>query len=614
MLRQRPILPKIVGATRFAMSFTEAVSRESVYVASLARTFWRLRGVRPDSKDTIVDIVGRWAERTPDNPAIASSDGTFSYSALDRAAARVAHWARANGIGRGQCVALLMENRAEYAIAWLGLLKVGAIAGFINSNLRGQALAHCVLACEARHVIVERELAEAYREALGNVPSPPQAWALGGGHEGCEDFDSALAAMPEAAADPRWRADVVCADTAFYIFTSGTTGLPKAAKISHLRMLFMMHGFSAALNTRAPDRIYNVLPMYHSAGGICVPGMAFTVGGTMVVRRRFSVQQFWDDCARYRVTVFQYIGELCRYLLNAPPSPNERGHAVRAIIGNGLRPDIWGAFQERFAIPRIVEFYGATEGNVALVNYDGKPGAVGRIPRYARSLFSTRIVRFDLEREVPLRDERGFCIECADDETGEAIGRISEEPGKRFEGYTRQSDTEKKILRHVFEADDAWFRTGDLLKRDRDGYFYFVDRIGDTFRWKGENVATSEVAEALSAVAGVREANVYGVAVPGHDGRAGMAALVVGGGFDSAALAAQLEARLPAYARPLLLRLMPEIGVTGTFKHRKIDLVEQGFDPSRVAAPLFVFDSQTRRYEPLDTARYTDIIAGRFKI
>jgi fatty-acyl-CoA synthase len=614
VLRQRLILPKIVGATRIAMSFTEAVSRESVYVTSLARTFWRLRGVKPDSKDTIVDIVGRWAQRTPGNPAIIASDGALSYSALDRAADRVAHWARANGIGRGGCVALLMENRPEYAAAWLGLLKVGAIAAFINTNLRGQALAHCVLACEARHVIVERELAEAYREAFGDITSPPQAWVLGGRHEGGRDFDAALAAVPDAPADPRWREDVVCADTAFYIFTSGTTGLPKAAKISHLRMLFMMHGFSASLNTRASDRIYNVLPMYHSAGGICVPGMAFTMGGTMVVRRRFSVQQFWDDCVRYRITAFQYIGELCRYLLNAPPSPNERAHAVRAVIGNGLRPDIWRAFQERFAIPRIVEFYGATEGNVALVNFDGKPGAVGRIPRYARSIFTTRIVRFDLAREVPLRNEAGFCIECADGETGEAIGRISEESGKRFEGYAKQSDTEKKILRHVFAADDAWFRTGDLLRRDRDGYFYFVDRIGDTFRWKGENVATSEVAEALSGIRGVLEANVYGVAVAGYDGRAGMAALVVGTDFDPAALAAGLESRLPVYARPMFVRLMPQMGITGTFKHRKIDLIEQGFDPSRLADPLFVFNAQTRRYEPLDATRHADIVAGRFKI
>jgi fatty-acyl-CoA synthase len=451
-------------------------------------------------------------------------------------------------------------------------------------------------------------------DVRAQLASPAQAWAMGGAHVCCDDLDAALAEVADTPAEPQWRDKVVCANTALYIFTSGTTGLPKAAKVSHLRMLFMMHGFAAALNTRASDRIYNVLPMYHSAGGICAPGMAFTVGGTLVIRRRFSVTEFWDDCVRHRITAFQYIGELCRYLLNAPPSPNDRAHSVRAVIGNGLRPDIWRAFQRRFAIPRVVEFYGATEGNVALVNYDGQLGAVGRIPRYLRRLFTTRIVRFDFERELPLRDSNGFCIECADDEVGEAIGQITDEPGKRFEGYARQADTEKKILRHVFAPGDAWFRTGDLLRRDRHGYFYFADRIGDTFRWKGENVATSEVDEALSATPGVIEANVYGVAVPGHDGRAGMAALVINGRFDPAMMAKELADRLPVYARPVFLRLMPEIEITGTFKHRKIDLVEEGFDPSRIDNPLLVLNGQTRSYEPLDRARYADIVAGRFKI
>jgi fatty-acyl-CoA synthase len=368
------------------------------------------------------------------------------------------------------------------------------------------------------------------------------------------------------------------------------------------------------VGTHASDRIYDVLPLYHSAGGICGPGMALTVGGSLVIRRKFSVHEFWNDCARYRPTVFQYIGELCRYLLNAPPSPHERDHALRAIIGNGLRPDIWERFQSRFAIPRIIEFYGATEGNVALLNYDGKFGAVGRIPWYARALFQIRVVRFDIETETPVRDAQGFCIECADGEVGETIGKITSEPKSQFEGYTRESDTEKKILRHVFQCGDAWFRTGDLMKRDRLGYFYFVDRIGDTFRWKGENVATSEMAEALQTIAGIREANVYGVTVPGYEGRAGMAALVVGPQFDPSQLAAELKNNLADYARPIFLRLLPQMQITGTFKQRKVDLADEGFDPARIDTPLYVLDSRTSRYEPLDAARYDDVISGRLKL
>jgi fatty-acyl-CoA synthase len=375
-----------------------------------------------------------------------------------------------------------------------------------------------------------------------------------------------------------------------------------------------MHGFAGALGARASDRIYDVLPLYHSAGGICAVGVALTCGGSVVLRRKFSVHEFWDDCVRYRPTFFQYIGELCRYLLNAPASPRERDHHLRAIIGNGLRPEIWKPFQTRFAIPKIIEFYGATEGNVSMLNYDGKVGAVGRIPDYMLGYFAIRVIRFDIETEIPVRNPEGFCIECAAGETGEAIGRIVDEPGKGFEGYTHAADTEKKILRHVFAGDDAWFRTGDLMRRDALGYFYFVDRIGDTFRWKGENVATSEVAEALSVVDGIVEANVYGVHVPGKDGRAGMAALVTAAGFDPSRLAQRLEGSLPAYARPVFLRLMPEMEITGTFKQRKIDLMKDGFDPRRIANPLYVLDPQTLVYRPLDATTYDDIIAGRLKL
>jgi fatty-acyl-CoA synthase len=592
-----------------------ALLREPIYITTLARIFWRLRGVKADSSVTIADIVEMWAQRTPAAPAIVYEDETLTYRALNAGADRYAHWAHGQGIGRGDSVALLMENRPEYVMAWLGLLKVGAVAALINSNVRGAPLAHSIETCAARHLILGSELVAEYCDAKPLFAAPPRIWVTGSvGKQTGDDLDAALAAAPSTPATPSWRAGVTAAQNAFYIFTSGTTGLPKAANVSHLRTLYMMYGFAGALGTRASDRIYDVLPLYHSAGGICAPGMAFTAGGCLILRRKFSVHDFWDDCARYRPTIFQYIGELCRYLLHAPPSPWERRHHLRSIVGNGLRPDIWRAFRARFAIPRIVEFYGATEGNVSMLNTDGTVGAVGRIPGYARSLFTTRVVRFDIEKEMPIRDANGFCIECADGEAGEAIGQITDDPGKRFDGYTRKSETEKKILRNVFAAGDAWFRTGDLMKRDGLGYFYFVDRIGDTFRWKGENVATNEVAEALTAIKGVTEANVYGVAVPGSDGRAGMAALVVTPDFDAPRLATALADNLPAYAQPVFLRLMPVMEVTGTFKQRKIDLVQDGFDPGRIADPLYILDAHTLRYEHLDAGMYQDILAGRLKL
>jgi fatty-acyl-CoA synthase len=519
----------------------------------------------------------------------------------------------ARGIGKGDAVALFMENRPEYLFAWLGIVKLGGIVALINTNLRGQPLAHSIGIANAHHAIVGSDLADAYREAAALLETRPVAWVTGAKAAGMEDLDAALAEASAVTPDIGVRDGLVCKDNAFYIYTSGTTGLPKAANFSHMRMLFMMYGFAGALNAGESDRMYDTLPMYHSTGGVCAPGVALTAGGSLVIRRKFSVHEFWTDIHKYRPTFFQYIGELCRYLLNAPPGPHERDHAIRVITGNGLRPEIWDTFQKRFAIPKIIEFYGATEGNVSMLNYDGTPGAVGRVPNYMRRIFTTRIVKLDIEREMPVRGADGFCIECADGEAGEAIGRIRNEAGANFEGYTQKTDTRKKLLNDVFEKGDLWFRTGDLMRRDAEGYFYFVDRIGDTFRWKGENVATSEVAESLGVIPGVAEANVYGVHVPGQDGRAGMAALVVAPTFDPVLLGERLKGSLPAYARPVFLRLQPAMEVTGTFKQRKVELVKQGFDPSTIADPLYWYDPATGRYERLDSARYAGIVQGSVK-
>jgi fatty-acyl-CoA synthase len=592
----------------------ESLKREYIYIRSLARTLVRMRRVKPDSTYTIVDIVEKIAARKPANVAIFYRDRTVSYRQLEEGANRYARWARAQRVARGAAVALLMENRPEYLMAWLGLLKLGAVAALINTNLKGVQLAHSIAIAGARHVIVGAELGAAYAEAAAGIDSAPTAWATGGPVPGARDLDAVLAAMSGAALDKRVRAGLTCKDNAFFIYTSGTTGLPKAANFSHLRMLFMMHGFGGAMNTDARDRVYCALPLYHATGGICAVGMALTVGGAVIIRRKFSAGEFWQDCRTWRATLFPYIGELCRYLLNVPPDPRDGEHCIRAITGNGLRPEIWPTFQKRFAIPRIVEFYGATEGNVAMLNYDGTVGAVGRVPRYMRWFMQIRLARFDIAQETAVRGEGGFCIECDPGEVGEAVGKITTRPGHGFEGYTRSADTEKKILRDAFEKGDAWFRTADLMRRDEHDYFYFVDRIGDTFRWKGENVATGEVAEALGVVSGIKEINVYGVAVPGAEGRAGMAALVATLDFDPAALGEKIAGNLAPFARPVFLRLRPEMEITGTFKLKKADLVKDGFDPGRIDDPLYWFDQARGRYEPMTEEVYADIVAGRVKL
>jgi fatty-acyl-CoA synthase len=474
--------------------------------------------------------------------------------------------------------------------------------------LLGEALAHSIAMSGAKHAIVGTELVANFQAAP--FEAAPALWIEGEGG----NLSEALAAASDRSPGKQARAGVTLRTRAFFIYTSGTTGLPKAANFSHMRMLFMMSGFVGALRPRASDRIYDPLPLYHSTGGVCAVGLAFFSGGALILKRKFSVHEFWDDVHRYGATMFEYIGELCRYLLNAPPVALERGHSIRAITGNGLRPEIWREFQARFAIPRIVEFYGATESNVSMLNYDGRVGAVGRVPDYLEWLLPSRIVRFDVEKEMPVRGEGGLCIECGPDEVGEAVGGMSTRAGREFEGYTNRADSDKKMLRDVFSKGDTWFRTGDLMRRDEHGYFYFVDRIGDTFRWKGENVSTGEVGEALAAAPGIREANVYGVSVPGMEGRAGMASLVVDGDFNLDALPGWLKLRLAPYARPIFLRLSPQIDVTGTFKQRKVDLVRQGFDPSAIADPLYFFDAEGGCYERLTAERHADIVEGRVKL
>jgi fatty-acyl-CoA synthase len=337
-------------------------------------------------------------------------------------------------------------------------------------------------------------------------------------------------------------------------------------------------------------------------------------GGAVVISEKFSAGKFWSDVIRWDCTLIQYIGELCRYLTNTGPNPQETRHRIRMACGNGLSPDVWDHFKGRFRIPQIFEFYGSTEGNVSLFNIEGESGAVGRIPSYLAHRFPTTLVKVDVEKNEPVRNEQGFCIRCGLNEVGEAIGQMLRDPsnlGGRFDGYTSKEASEKKILRSVFQAGDAWFRTGDLMRKDERGFFYFVDRIGDTFRWKGENVATSEVAEAVCAFPGVEQANVYGVSIPGTDGRAGMAALVTGDELDLTAFRAHLISRLPDYARPLFLRTRASMELTSTFKYTKTDLVRQGYDPAATADVIYFNDPECEAFIRVDEALYGRIQTGQ---
>ncbi|WBU29677.1 long-chain-acyl-CoA synthetase [Rhodopseudomonas palustris] len=563
----------------------------------------------------LCDTVAEWAIRRPNAHALLSERERFSYAELARRIDGYARWALAHGIGKGVTVALLMPNRAEYLAIWLGITKVGGVVALLNTQLTGASLAHCIDVAAPSHIIVAKELSGAYDSSTQHLTTAPRLW-LHGDDDAEVGLSDALAIANDNPLTADERPAVTVDDTALLIYTSGTTGLPKAARVSHRRVMSWAGWFAGLIGATSDDRIYDCLPIYHSVGGVVATGSLLMAGGSVVIAEKFSARRFWDDIVRYDCTLFQYIGELCRYLVQAPSAPNETRHRLRLACGNGLRGDVWEAFQARFAIPRILEFYASTEGNFSLYNVEGEPGAIGRLPSFLAHRFPAALVKFDFETGLPVRDEQGRCIRCARGEAGEAIGRIgeAERGGGRFEGYTSDGESERKMLRDVFAPGDAWFRTGDLMLQDAKGFFRFVDRIGDTFRWKGENVAASEVADILAACPGVIDASVYGVSVPNHDGRAGMAALVTEESFDLAALHRHLATRLPAYARPLFLRLRPTLDLTGTFKQAKQTLITEGFDPSVVGDPLYVADITTGGYVALDAPLFSRIARGAFRL
>jgi fatty-acyl-CoA synthase len=566
---------------------------------------------------TLPVVIEELAERFGDAPALLSDRQSFSFRTLAEQSNRYSRWALEQGLQPGETVGLLMSNCPEYLAVWLGITRVGATVALLNTNLGGAALAHCIAVATPRHLIVSDDLLPSLATAEPHLGTVPPVWCHNGTPATPGTIDQALAELSGAPLTAAERRPVRLADRALYIYTSGTTGLPKAANVSHHRVMAWSFWFAGMMDSRPEDRLYDCLPMYHSVGGIVATGSVLVAGGSVVIREKFSASRFWEEVVRWECTLFQYIGELCRYLLKAPVGPDEGRHRLRLCCGNGLRADVWTAFKERFAVPQILEFYAATEGNFSLYNLEGKPGAIGRIPSFLAHRFPAAIVRFDTERGAPRRDAEGRCERCARNEVGEAIGRISEAgtaAGGRFEGYTSQAETDKKVLRDVFAPGDCWFRTGDLMRQDEQGFFYFVDRIGDTFRWKGENVATSEVAAALAECRGVVEANVYGVTVPGADGRAGMAALVVDETFDLADVRAGLVERLPDYARPVFLRLQSELAVTETFKQKKQPLVEEGFDPRRIADALYYDDRTAGAYVRLDAAAYERIGVGEIRV
>ncbi|MBS0377558.1 MAG: long-chain-acyl-CoA synthetase [Proteobacteria bacterium] len=599
--------PRSVGdeGTVRIVSDAAVVPRE-VTQERLARGYARIMGYRRDQPYSVADLLEERAVDAGERPFFIFEGRSVTFAQMNALANRVAHAVLAAGFAPGSVVALMMDNRPEFPMVWLGLAKIGVVTALINTSARGAVLRHALEQTQATGLIYGEECAEWITALSGDLPR--HVWRLGAGEGAAAvaagTLDEAMA-RADATNPPRaQRAGVRLGDPLYLIFTSGTTGLPKAARMSHLRFLNAGGVIAGLLSLGREDVLYNVLPLYHGAGGMVVVSAALHVGIPIVQRRRFSASEFWPDVRRHRVTAWYYIGELCRYLLNQPARADDRDHTLRRMSGAGLKPDVWQRFQERFGIEQICEGLGSTEANYGLTNVDNRVGSVGRLPYPERS--NIRVVRYDVERGEHVRGLDGTLRLCTPGEVGELIAEVLDGPGAAgyFEGYTSAEATEAKQMRDVFRPGDRWVRSGDLVRFDSEDYFYFVDRVGDTFRWKGENVSTDEVAAILGQFPGPQIVNVYGVRVPGNEGRAGMVALTYAdaGNFDPAGFHRFAAAHLADYAVPLFVRLSPSADLTTTFKLRKLELQRAGYDPERIGEPLYVRDARAGCYRPLTPA------------
>jgi len=589
------------------------------FFGDLRVLFTALTTKPPDANQvgSIVMLVEGHARTHPQGVALLCEDEVVTWGELNARANRIARTLAAQGIQRGDCVALFMQNRVEFIVNMLGIGKLGAIAGMINTNLTKQPLTHCINLIESRKCIFGEELTEPLNEVRQDLSlkdgmdflfvrdkgdAPPPNWAVR-----IDSMDESIETenVPQTG-------EVRLGDTAYYIFTSGTTGLPKAAVVSSKRVLpvaAMSSEFLLRINRS--DRLYNCLPLYHGTGLMVGLVAAFHVGASTVIRRRLSVSAFWDDIRKYNCTSFVYIGEFIRYLMNQPRQPSDAQNPIRAIVGNGLRPDIWLDFKERFGIERIGEFYGASEGNGGFANVFNKDCTVGL------GTAPVTIVKYDVAGDEIVRDENGHCIEVPDGEPGLLLIKVTDK--SKFEGYTDVEATAKKLIANALEEGDLYFNSGDLMRTVDVGFafgqkhYQFLDRIGDTFRWKSENVSTNEVAEIINKHPDIEFANVYGVEIPGTDGRAGMAAIVFREGVDTASadldsISRHINDNLPSYARPVFIRVLKDLPTTSTFKLQKNELREQAYHLDKVQDDLLVKKPGEELYGRLDTDFYDKIV------
>jgi len=568
--------------------------------APLMKGLYTLISSKPDSYRSIGSHLEAHAIKRPNAPAIRYQQDEFSYDQVNRWVNRYSHYLISQGIQAGDTVGINIENRSESLISVLATVKVGAIAAMINTSQRGEVLLHSINLVKPKMMLIGEEQIESMASVIESLDINLRTqlhYLKDTGSRPCPSFYQDLNVVSAGLSEenPGTTDKIKMKQPCFYIFTSGTTGLPKASVMSHYRWHKSMAGMGfASMRLRADDVMYLSLPLYHNNALTVAMAGILGAGGCLAIGRKFSVSRFWDEVRQYQATTFCYIGELCRYLLNSPAQANDQDHNIRAIIGNGLRPDIWMEFKQRFNINHINEFYGASECNLVFTNVFNLDSTAGFCP------LPYNIVNYDIETDEPVRNQDGYMNPVKKGDTGLLITEIN--PKQPFEGYTDKEASEKKILKNVFKQGDSWFNTGDMVINQGFKHIAFADRLGDTFRWKGENVATTEVEAVTNEFPCVEHSVAYGVEIPGTDGRAGMAALTLKdiNDFDSAAFSRHLHEKLPAYAVPIFIRICQQEEITGTFKYRKVELKKEHYDLNQVDEPIFVMLPEQAQFMPLD--------------
>lgn len=549
------------------------------------------------------------AARFPANIAVKYPDGMLTYRELNSSANQYAHFLLSKNVGQGDVVVLCLESRPELLTVYCACAKIGAICALMNTNQRGESLAHSFNLNKGKVIIIGEEALSFFNEAKPGIDledSIIYAMKDTGASQtpDMEDISSLVAGLPDH--NPVTTKSVPTNSVAAFVYTSGTTGLPKAAVITNKRIISALFWWGKVVNRIKPqDTVYVPLPFFHTNALTGGWPAALYNGSAVALRRRFSAGQFLPDVRKFNATHFVYIGEVCRYIMAQPEKPDDHRTPLREIMGNGLRPDIWRSFKKRFGIKHIHEFYGAAEGVGVFTNLFDFDYTVGT------SLTPYAIVRYDTENDAPESDENGFLKRVRRGEAGLVIMEISEKTP--FAGYSDKKTTEEKIIRDAFRKCDLWFNTGDMLRDMGFRHAQFVDRLGDTFRWKGENVATSEVEKVLNTFPGISASAVYGVSMPTGDGKAGMGAIlpVAEGEINLKLLTNHLRASLPKYAVPIFIRSVKEFEMTATHKIKKTRFRNEGYDPAVVGEKLYVLLPGSESYVPVDDALYRGIMADK---